>query len=334
MVRLDTQELLSILQPSDELSTKHLEALPDLLPVASSLKFDVTLNGDNNNWLFHPKLQKIFIKMSSVMNINVLHLPTDKPLFLRAMILFSNENEMHLPVKRCANHRQQDGVPHCTEHILRCTHPKAYYGGVENGTIFKERFSVVAPLDNAVLNEDEMACMNLGFEFMCQNSCSSGINRKSTSIVFTLEDENFVMLGKKAIQFKVCSCPRRDCEREMPLKKKSSGTDAFPKGKRPKYSSVAPLPMALEDIKMEPSDSDAPPSPEEMAESKPLPTSGMVKMPEPDGFKFVLECAYNKVAGDMARNGNEADKYIKYLRYYKKMLEPFEKMEREKEIDE
>lgn len=50
---------------------------------------------------------KIYIKLNSVMNVSFSYIPMNSNdyLYLRAMIVFSSPDEMHLPVNRCPNHR-------------------------------------------------------------------------------------------------------------------------------------------------------------------------------------------------------------------------------------
>lgn len=62
--------------------------------------------GENQNWLFNPKIGKVYIKLNSVMKVTLSYKPySTTNLFLRAMILYSSPDDMHLQVKRCANHR-------------------------------------------------------------------------------------------------------------------------------------------------------------------------------------------------------------------------------------
>ncbi len=62
--------------------------------------------GDNPNWLYNLKMNKVFIKLNSVMTVTVSYKPYDESnLFLRAMIVYSSPDDMHLHVKRCANHK-------------------------------------------------------------------------------------------------------------------------------------------------------------------------------------------------------------------------------------
>lgn len=312
---------------SQELSTlddvqnyaAHREYTPDLLHVDLGCNFDVTMKGDSNSWVL--SAGKVFIKMFSAMTINVSYSPQPETLYLRAMVLFDNPNEMHLPVKMCANHAanvssssNMTGIP---KHILKCLTPNAFYEGNEDGILFKERLSVVVQLQNCKRDEEGNVSEPIVYDFQCQNSCASGINRKSTSIVFTLEDQHYKILGKRVLPFKVCSCPKRDAEREQTdnNKRKLTGNEPFPKGKRPKY---APRNTQL-DVKIEPEDSDA----AEDADTPKL-VDFLIKIPS-NCCKYMAECAFNKMTGMMATQPEKhTELYRKCAREIRKIQESFE----------
>lgn len=182
--------------------------------VDTNYSFDMHIDpGENQNWLFNPKIGKVYIKLNSVMKVALSYKPYNTTnLFLRAMILYSSPDDMHLQVKRCANHRvsidNQGSFEELSSrffcrrifllkdvppaHILKCCHPNTQYVGNENAQVFGQRLSVLVPLDRPVVNEDGLASESIMLEFMCQNSCTTGINRKSTAVVFTLENERYI----------------------------------------------------------------------------------------------------------------------------------------------
>ena len=79
------------------------------------------------------------------------------------------------------------------DHILRCCRPDTIYTGNNGGETFIDRLALKVPLKgNTIKSEEKLEqtiSENLSFEFVCQNSCASGINRKCTSVVFTFENE-------------------------------------------------------------------------------------------------------------------------------------------------
>lgn len=76
-------------------------------------------------------------------------------------------------------------------HILKCCNPGTEYYGTENSSSFGQRSSLVVPM--APLSPSSAGSgrcqQSIGLEFLCQNSCSNGIQRKQTVLVFTLEND-------------------------------------------------------------------------------------------------------------------------------------------------
>lgn len=313
----------------------HLSRIPNLDTVESPYDFDVTIPPENSNVVF--STPKLFIKRNSKMTINVAYhqqIPGEE-LFVRAMLIFSQPAEMHLPVKRCANHRNNGSVNMNEQmaskeaNILKVNDPKAIYFGDEHGQTFRDRLSVVVPLESTQIDENtNKIVQSIGLEFGCQNSCSSGINRRPTSIVFTLENGSGQLIGKSVIEFKVCSCPKRDAEREQTelKKRKNESNDAFPRGKRPKYTQPQhQAPPQI--IKPEPeSESDSSSNNDHQIQNVTQVTFGgigAVSLPS-EMMTDVLKGLFDQVAGKMAeesktpRNYQVLEKAMKELRKYRK----------------
>lgn len=114
----------------------HFGKMPVIDEIDTQYQFDVTLNGDTSgkvSWMYSAKLKKVYIKMGQVVRVYVNYkfpeCQTD--LFLRAMVLYSNSDEMPSPVTRCPNHRASSGPPdYLAPHILRCEHRQTSYFGV------------------------------------------------------------------------------------------------------------------------------------------------------------------------------------------------------------
>lgn len=107
--------------------------------------------------------------------------------------------------------------------------------------------------ENWKRNEVVSIWLTVGYEFTCSNSCTTGINRKFISIVFTLEYHCCRFLGKRAIQIKVLMSLLRAAN--------IKGSEPFPKGKRPRYSPANP--DGDLNIKTKPEESDAASTPDD-----------------------------------------------------------------------
>lgn len=114
----------------------HFNKMPVIDEIDTQYQFDVNLNGDSSgkvSWMYSAKLKKVYIKMGQIVRVYVNYQFPQNPmdLFLRAMILYSNADDMHTPVTRCPNHRASSGATdNFAPHILRCEHRQTNYYGV------------------------------------------------------------------------------------------------------------------------------------------------------------------------------------------------------------
>lgn len=72
---------------------------------------------------------------------------------------------------------------HVWDHVIRCQNSSAIYEGDKKSGI---HLSVLVPLGQPQSGTDTVRQM---YQFMCKNSCPSGMNRRPFDVVFTLEDE-------------------------------------------------------------------------------------------------------------------------------------------------
>lgn len=86
---------------------QHWYKFPNMEIIDTKYALDMHIDpGDNPNWIFNLKLNKVFIKLNSVMTATVAYKPSDANSYsLRAMIVYTSPDDMHLQVKRCANHK-------------------------------------------------------------------------------------------------------------------------------------------------------------------------------------------------------------------------------------
>lgn len=279
----------------------HLQNLPEIDDMPDSeWNFDVELKSESNNkssWLYSAALNKVFVKMNTPMNVyptfNSKGLSTAE-FFIRAMIVYTSPHDLPEPVSKCPNHKQ--GQADLTDHILRCTNKGVNYTGQASGKLFADKLAVVVNMGCIATNEP------LTLFFTCQNSCSGGMNRRSTSLIFTLEDRAQNILGRKVMHFKVCSCPRRDKEKD------ESTTKVFPKKRKPDASGLpstsakrihltkqdsdpvmdANVDATLPSIKVEPD----------------TPCELKVILPNEKFKRNALRFMYDAIAGEITRTGN------------------------------
>ncbi|XP_058812939.1 cellular tumor antigen p53-like [Topomyia yanbarensis] len=297
--------------------------------------FHVDLNGETSgksSWMFSSRLNKVFVKMGQACTFNVSYQSLNfQELQVRAMLVCSAPEDMHYPVFRCENHRCSDNskLPEDVKsHVMRCFNPSARYVGSESGVAYQERLAVIIPLGSTT---QDQASMNVSLEFVCQNSCRI-INRRATAIIFTLEDVHGQILGKKSLHLKVCSCPKRDKQKEeeclAPTKRKSEEQLQAPHGKKVAKVSTAhrnptgqqrpqrtspPLPGKLAYIKKEGSPDSSPTSAFHHRRARSLTpyssqelieqpaTTISIPLPSVPAAVKVAEYAFQVVAGDLVR---------------------------------
>lgn len=307
---------------------QHLDQLPITKDLTNDWNFDVALNGESSgktSWMYSAKLNKVFVKIDNHLNVYISYQPLDNQvLFVRSMIVYTSKDDETEPVRKCANHRaKQANIMLHPDHILRCEAPETQYVGREDGKLFRDKLAIVIPMSAIASNEP------LKLQFTCQNSCSGGINRKLTSLVFTLENHFGEVLGRKIMNFKVCSCPKRDKERDesnedttkLMLKKRKGDPTA------PSTSKKVVMIVKQESDTTMSVDSDVPllPAvPSDLQHFNPMVKQELngcvvnIVLPDPELKRKILESAYDVVAGHMMKTGDEA--YQPYLTDIKKQI--------------
>ncbi|GAB1865666.1 Tumor protein 63 [Camponotus japonicus] len=201
------------------------------------LNFQCSLGtgGAGQDWLFSEQLGKVYIKMEKVLPMRFTWEPLVSGLYLRTTMVFMLEQHRNEPVRRCHNHMaptnaiNQTMDPQRIKHVVHCVNHAS--------SIYQERndhFSVLTPLCTP---EAGSQYMPVSFKFLCKNSCVSGLNRRPTELVFTLENHIGVVLDRQKLLIRVCSCPKRDklkeeeTELSIPSKRKLSNV-ALPSNKK------------------------------------------------------------------------------------------------------
>ncbi|XP_063906616.1 cellular tumor antigen p53-like isoform X2 [Zophobas morio] len=187
-----------------------------------------------NPWEYSALLNKIYIDMKHKFPINFSvksHDPEQK-MFVRVMPMFEEDRYFQEPVHRCICHGQaqdptNNGVSELVaQHIIRCDNPNARYFGDKN---LGRRLSVVIPLSSPQVGTDSVKEF---FHFVCKNSCVGGMNRRPIQIVFTLEDVCGTVRGRRVLCVRICSCPKRDREKEEKKREQENHSTTSSKKRR------------------------------------------------------------------------------------------------------
>lgn len=172
--------------------------------------FQLMLNPENSakHWAYSKNLCKIFIQMEQVLPLFFQWTPTVDGLWVRATMVYKLDQHRSIPVIRCPNHMATDTDidQRHLKHVIRCTHPASSYQESASGHL-----SVVTPLGTPVAGA---VTVPVDFKFFCKNSCTAGMNRRPTEIIFTLETANNQILARRKLEVRICSCPKRDKDKE------------------------------------------------------------------------------------------------------------------------
>lgn len=184
---------------------------------------------------YSDQLKKFFTKMDTTSHIEVSYndMPETRQVNLRAMVVFTDD--ISAPVKRCNNHKGGDlnNDIDCAkkESVIRSENSGVVYVGLPDGKNFNDRLSMLIPLSSSSDGRDVIK-QSIALKFLCQNSC---IGRKTTCVIFTLESKRGDILSKRILNVKVCSCPKRDKDKEedkINEMKRSGDEMNCPPGKR------------------------------------------------------------------------------------------------------
>lgn len=212
-------------------------------------------------------------------------------LWLRSTMVFSHDQYRNEPVIRCHNHMASENRTNINidqrqlQHVVRCANPTSQYQ--ERGG----HLSVLTPL-----GVPEAGCdyVPLNFQFLCKNSCNSGMNRRPTELIFTLEDQHSNVLGRRKIAVRVCSCPKRDQLKE------EAEADIPPKSAKKRKLTISKKPSFGNDN---------------------LVHKLTIDVPGRDNRTQILKFAYNLLAGEVARNGELQEAYKPYMDDYLRKMQ-------------
>lgn len=227
--------------------------------------------------------------MEEVLPLQFTWEPPQDGLWVRATMVYKLDQHRSQPVVRCHNHMAPDNSsnrninPMQVEHVIRCTHNASTYEKAANGHL-----SVLTPLG---IPEAGVTNVPMDFVFYCKNSCASGMNRRPTELIFTLETQQNVILGRRKLEIRVCSCPKRDKQKEEGETDKLNGMPT-PVGGNKKRKMMVTVPA------------DAPPPPGKKVMVDTSICNVNVNVVGPEHAKAIMKYAHDIMAGAAYRTNN------------------------------
>ncbi|XP_019701223.1 cellular tumor antigen p53 isoform X2 [Harpegnathos saltator] len=190
----------------------EITQLDDTFGGKLNFQYSFADDGTGQDWVYSQSLDKLFIKMEKVLPLRFMWDPPMEGLYLRTAMMFKLEQYRNDPVRRCYNHAattystNQNMDPTRIKHVVHCVNHSSSIYIEEN-----EHLSVLTPLCTP---EAGSSYMPMCYKFFCKNSCPSGMNRRPTELVFTLESSGGKVLGRRKLLIRICSCPKRDKKKE------------------------------------------------------------------------------------------------------------------------
>jgi len=212
-----TQEPVMINQVGGAQSPSPTGLDPSITQWGGQFMFDVafsqlSLNTKNKNWDYSKRLKKLFIDMNRFVQAEFrvgAQLP--EGMYIRAMPVYAVSSHVRSPVIRCPNHASPNDPTNQNfqypQHLIRVQDDNAIY----DKDVDSERLSVVFPVGAPDQGSDK--CFRM-LKFMCLGSDVGGINRKPVKVIFSLEAGPGVVMGRKVVDVRICSCPKRDMQQE------------------------------------------------------------------------------------------------------------------------
>ena len=183
-------------------------------------QFDVKIvevsGKQKQNVQYSDLLKKLYIKQNNFANIELLYSgfsPSTSNLSVSACLMFTCPDQAQHHVTACYQHsRRSDGELRdaLSEFVLRMSSDtlQVKFLMSNNG-----RRSV--RLDNLPsTKQSNLESTKVSIKFTDLSSCPGGINRRDTSLVLALTDHCGQLLGRRVIPVRICTCPKRDREKD------------------------------------------------------------------------------------------------------------------------
>ena len=182
-------------------------------------QFDVKIvevrGKQRQNVQYSDLLQKLYIKQNHFANIELLYSVTTSDLSVSACLMFTCPDQAQHHVTTCRQHsRGSDGKLReaLSEFVLRMSSDslQAKYTLSNSG----RRFVRMDNLPSAAATPHNLQSITVGVKFTDLSSCPGGINRRNTALVLALTAHSGQPLGRRVIPVRICTCPKRDREKD------------------------------------------------------------------------------------------------------------------------
>jgi hypothetical protein len=195
--------------------------VPSSTPYSGDYSFEVSVQKQpketkSATWTHSDSLGKLYVRLGAACPFvyrTSKHRSVPHGCVVRVLPVYIRPEHVRDVVRRCPNHvagaLRESGAPADTDmaaqaqHLIRSQHSLAQYTEDPN----TRRLSVLIPYEQPQAGAEWVTSL---LEFHCFSSCVGGLNRRPVQVIFTLEDSQGNVLGRRAIEVRVCACPGRD----------------------------------------------------------------------------------------------------------------------------
>jgi len=182
-------------------------------------QFDVSFShlsrqGKNKHWDYSNSLRKLYIDMNKWVQAEFRVGPAPpEGLYVRALPVYAEATHIKDPVRRCPNHASPSDATNAPPehahptHLIRMDGRDTLYCDDQDSGRLSVLFPVLTPHQGSEFTHKLI-------KFMCLGSDVGGINRRPLKVIFTLEAGVGMVVGRKVVEVRICSCPKRDKQQE------------------------------------------------------------------------------------------------------------------------
>ena len=197
--------------PQNELNGL-LPNVPDLFEFEGKYGFDIKFTQANKGksvWCVSDLTKKLYSTIEKDVPFEIVLsknndsvIMKEEDLYIRALLTYTEHQHLYDRVIRCPFHVLKDNAP-SHGHVVVSRHPLAEHHQNEH------QLSAVVPLDNLRSDQPSTKIIRF-FHFKCFASCKGGISRRQVAVVFTLENRQGQVYGRKLVNVRLCAAPLRD----------------------------------------------------------------------------------------------------------------------------